>query len=185
MVRQRGPGQVDSVAAPPPADLRSDSFDEFYAANFQSLLLQLYAFTADVGHAQDAVQEAFSRAWPRWDKLRAYDNPATWIRRVAMNVASSRWRRMRAARAHAHFHREQHAEGPSPDRVALARALAKIPAAHRRALVLFHIADLSISEIAVQEGAAEGTVKSWLHRGRAALASQLSDSDSTREDRHA
>jgi RNA polymerase sigma-70 factor (ECF subfamily) len=49
-------------------------------------------------------------------------------------------------------------------------------------LVLYHVADLSISEIAAQEQVPEGTVKSWLHRGRAALASQLTDPN---EDSHA
>lgn len=49
-------------------------------------------------------------------------------------------------------------------------------------IVLFHIADLSITEIADQEGAAAGTVKSWLHRGRAALATALSDSGTEETD---
>jgi RNA polymerase sigma-70 factor, ECF subfamily len=157
-------------------------FDEFYGIHFHRLTLLLYAYTADVGLAQDAVQEAFTRAWPRWDELVTYDNPSAWIRRVAMNVAHSRWRRVRAAHAHRHHHREQIVAGPSPDRVALARALATLPERHRRALVLFHVADLSITEIAAQERVPEGTVKSWLHRGRAALASQLTD---TSEDSHA
>jgi RNA polymerase sigma-70 factor (ECF subfamily) len=152
-----------------------ESFDSFYAAQFHQLTLQLYAYTADVSLAQDAVQEAFTRAWARWDTILGYENPAAWIRRVAMNVAASRWRRVRAARAHAHYHRETYTDGPSPDRVALARALATLPDRQRRAIVLFHIADLSVGEIAAQENVAEGTVKAWLHRGRAALAAQLTD----------
>jgi RNA polymerase sigma-70 factor, ECF subfamily len=95
-----------------------------------------------------------------------------------MNVALSRWQRARAFRAHARYHREAVVEGPGPERVALAQALATLPERQRRVLVLFHVADLSISEIAAQENVAEGTVKSWLHRGRAALAAQLSDIDS-------
>jgi RNA polymerase sigma-70 factor (ECF subfamily) len=59
--------------------------------------------------------------------------------------------------------------------VVLTQALATLPERHRRAVVLFHLADLSIAEIAEQEGVAEGTVKAWLHRGRAALAVQLSE----------
>jgi RNA polymerase sigma-70 factor, ECF subfamily len=94
-----------------------------------------------------------------------------------LNIAANRFRRIRAHRAHAHFHRERIHEGPGPDRVALAH----LPERHRRALVLFHVADLSITEIAAQEGVAEGTVKSWLHRGRVALASQLTEI----EDNHA
>jgi RNA polymerase sigma-70 factor (ECF subfamily) len=158
-------------------------FDEFYEANVHRLTLMLYAYTADAHLAQDCVHEAFTRAWTRWQRLTHYDNPAAWIRRVAMNVASSRWQRMRAAHAHARFDREPIVEGPGPERVALARALATLPERHRRVLVLFHVADLSVAEIAAQEQVAEGTVKSWLHRGRAALAAQLSDTDS--EARHA
>jgi RNA polymerase sigma-70 factor (ECF subfamily) len=66
-----------------------------------------------------------------------------------------------------------HADGPSPDRVALVAALAKIPAQQRKAVVLHHLGHLSVAEIAAQEDVAEGTVKSWLSRGRAALAEHL------------
>lgn len=169
MARQRRPRDDD-----PPGY----SFDEFYEANVQRLTLMLYAYTADLHLAQDCVQEAFTRAWPRWRRLVEYDNPAAWIRRVALNIASNRWQRLRAARAHAHLHRETVVDGPGPERVALARALATLPERHRRVLVLFHIADLSVAEIAAQEMVSEGTVKSWLHRGRAALAARLSDTDS-------
>jgi RNA polymerase sigma-70 factor (ECF subfamily) len=168
-VRSHDPGQSAAGAVP-------DSFEDFYAGNFQALTLQLYAYTADLGLAQDAVQEAFTRAWPRWDRIARYDRPAAWIRSVAMNVARNRWRRMRAARAHARYHRDLVVDGPGPDRVALARALATLPENQRRAVVLFHVADLSVAEIAEQEGAAHGTVKSWLHRGRTTLATALSDS---------
>ncbi|MEU4779620.1 sigma-70 family RNA polymerase sigma factor [Micromonospora sp. NPDC023633] len=174
-VRQHDPGDVRGGASPTAAGVVGDSFEEFYAANFQPLMLQLYAYTSDVGQAQDAVQEAFSRAWARWDGLVHYERPAAWVRTVAMNVVRNRWRRLRAARAHARFRREEVVEGPGPDRVALARALATLPETQRRAVVLFYVADLSIAEIADQENVAPGTVKSWLHRGRAALAAQLSD----------
>jgi RNA polymerase sigma-70 factor (ECF subfamily) len=174
---------MDTVRVAKP-DVRATagmSFDDFYGANVHRLMLQLYAYTADTGAAQDAVQEAFSRAWARWDRLADYDEPAAWVRRVAMNVANNRWRRIRAARAHARYHREEVVAEPSADRVALARALRSLPEKHRRAIVLFHISDLSIAEIAAQEGVAEGTVKSWLHRGRAALATLLTEDE---EDHH-
>jgi RNA polymerase sigma-70 factor (ECF subfamily) len=59
--------------------------------------------------------------------------------------------------------------------VALTRALATLPETHRRALVLFYIANRTVQEIAEQENVAEGTVKSWLHRARTAVAAQLTD----------
>ena len=156
----------------PPAH---SEFEEFYAAYFQSLTIQLYAYTADLAAAQDVVQEAFCRALARWKRVGGYDDPAAWVRRVAWNLATSRWRRVQTASEHARRHREEYAAEPSPDRVALARALATLPVQQRRAVILHYLADLPISEIAQQEAVADGTVKSWLHRGRAALAAQLTE----------
>jgi len=150
-------------------------FEEFYAAYFRSLTIQLYAYTADLAAAQDVVQEAFCRALARWKRISGYDDPAAWVRRVAWNLATSRWRRFRTATEHARRHREEFAAEPSPDRVALARALATLPVQQRRAVILRYLADLPIGDIARQEGVAVGTVKSWLHRGRAALATQLAE----------
>ncbi|BCJ70968.1 RNA polymerase sigma24 factor [Catellatospora sp. IY07-71] len=157
-------------ASPPTHDI-----DEFYAVHFQQLTVQLYAYTGDLGLAQEFVQEAFCRAIPRWSKLAAYDDPLAWIRRVAFNLANSRWRRVRSALAFARTQREEHMPGPGPDRVVLARALSKLPASHRRVVVLHHLADVPVAEIARIENVAEGTVRVWLHRGRAALATELAD----------
>jgi RNA polymerase sigma-70 factor (ECF subfamily) len=165
----------DDVGEPIPQTLERLHFDSFYAAYFQRLALQLYAYTGDVAQAQDVVQEAFCRALTRWDRVARLDDPLGWVRRVAWNLATSRFRHLRVARAYARRQRQQYADEPSPDRVVLTRALATIPEKHRRAVVLFHLADLSTAEIAEQEHVSEGTVKSWLHRGRAELASQLSD----------
>ena len=66
-------------------------------------------------------------------------------------------------------------EEPGPDRVALVRALRRLPERQRQALVLHHMAGLTVAEIAADAGVAEGTVKSWLSRGRQALAAELVD----------
>lgn len=157
----------------PPAAAAARDFDEFYAAGFTPLSLQLYAYLGDLGEAQDLVQEAFCRAYTRWNKINKYDDPVAWVRRVAWNLASSTFRRKRTALNFLRRQREEHCDGPDPDRVALTRALAVIPAQQRRAVVLHYMAQLPVAEIAAQEGVAEGTVKSWLSRGRAALAAQL------------
>lgn len=148
-------------------------FDDFYAANYARLTLQLYAYLGDQHEAQDLVQEAFCRAYGQWKTVAGYQEPLAWIRRVAWNLATSRFRRQRTARNFLRKQREEHIEGPSPDRVALTRALAQIPEHHRRAVVLYYLGQLSVAEIAAQEGVAEGTVKSWLSRGRTALGAQL------------
>jgi RNA polymerase sigma-70 factor (ECF subfamily) len=154
--------------SPPLGDI-----DEIYAAHFQGLTVELYAYTGDLGLAQELVQEAFCRAIPRWSKLSTYDNPVTWLRRVAFNLAVSRWRQARVATSFLRRHREVVVPEPSPDRVALVAALKRLPANHRRVVVLHHLGDVPIAEIADAEGVPEGTVRVWLDRGRAALAVHL------------
>ncbi|GAA0795092.1 RNA polymerase sigma24 factor [Spirilliplanes yamanashiensis] len=161
---------------PPPETTRAvPDFDELYAAHYADLTVQLFAYFGDRQEAQDVVQEAFCRALARWSSVSRYDDPVAWVRRVAWNLAVSRWRRARTALGFLRRQRvaEPQVDGPSPERVALVRALATLPGVQRRAMVLHYLADLTVAEIAQREGVAEGTVKSWLHRGRAALAVQL------------
>jgi RNA polymerase sigma-70 factor, ECF subfamily len=148
-------------------------FAEFYAAHQHGLVLQLYAYFGDLEQAQDVVQEAFVRALDRWARISGYDDPAAWVRRVAWNLATSQWRWSRLARAFISRQRETPVPGPGPERVALVAALSTLPLTHRRAVIMHYLADLAVSEIALQEGVAEGTVKSWLSRARAALSTRL------------
>jgi len=162
----------------------NQSFDDCYAVNYTRLTVQLFAFVGDMTEAQDLVQEAFTRAWPRWEKISAYDDPVAWVRRVAWNLATSHWRRVRIALRHSSAQRPEIAEGPGPDRVALIRALSRLPARQRRAIVLHHLAGLSVAEVARDCEVAEGTVRSWLHRGRTAMAEHLSTSESPKVVNH-
>jgi len=69
----------------------------------------------------------------------------------------------------------EHIPAPSADRIALGDALATLSIKLRRAIVMHYLADMSVAEIAEREGEPVGTVKSWLHRGRTALAAALAD----------
>ena len=64
---------------------------------------------------------------------------------------------------------------PNDDGVLLVRALRQLPEHQRRALALHYLYDMSVEEIAMETDAPTGTVKSWLSRGRAALAVVLGD----------
>jgi RNA polymerase sigma-70 factor (ECF subfamily) len=174
---------MTAVAVEGAREVTVDDFDAFYAANFTSLTTQLYAYFGDRQEAQDVVQEAFCRALARWRRISTYDDPVAWVRRVAWNLATSNVRRARVASAFRRRHREEPAPAPNPNRVALLAALRTLPAKQRQATVLHYLADLPISEIAASMGATEGTVKSWLHRARTALADQLTPT--TEEGRHA
>jgi RNA polymerase sigma-70 factor (ECF subfamily) len=153
-----------------------EEFTDFYAASFRRLVAQLYAMTGDASEAQDAVQEAFVRAWSHRRKLDAGGSPEAWVRSAAWRIAVSRWQRDRTG---CRLLRAQPApppaEEPGPDRIAIIEALRQVPAEQRRAIVLYHLCDLTVAQIAAETRAAEGTVKARLARGRTALASYLSD----------
>ena len=149
-------------------------FTAFYAASFQRLVGQLYAMTGDQPEAQDAVQEAFVRAWARRGEIDRNGAPEAWIRVTAWRVAASRWRRAReGARLGSLAAPPESTAGPTPDRVAFIDALRKVPAEQRRALVLYHLCDLTVDQVAAETGVRAGTVKARLARGRTALAPYL------------
>lgn len=161
-----------------------EAFDAFYQASFGRLVGQVYAMCGNVAEAQDCVQEAFVRAWDKRRTLDVEQSPQAWVRTVAYRLAVSRWRRARRAflapdRAHPPVSPAE----PDVTRVALARALQQLPPDQRRAIVLHHLCDLSVADVAHEVGAPVGTVKARLSRGRTALALLLSD-DARQENTH-
>lgn len=155
-----------------------EAIGELYHACYRRLVAQVYAFTADLAEAQDVVQEAFARALSRPRGLTDVDNPEAWLRTVAINVVRRRWRRRQLLdtilRRDRPILRLVEA-APGPERADLREALAGLPVGYREVLVLHYFADLPVDEIAGLLGVAVGTVKSRLHRGRAALAARLGD----------
>lgn len=147
-------------------------FTDLYSSSFARLVGQVTVVTADREAAQDAVQEAFGRLWKRWDSLRLYDQPEAWVRRVAINVAISRWRRTRRLRPLGHTTWAAR-EDDAVTRHDVQRALRNVPVKHRHALLLHHVIGLSVADVAREMGVPEGTVKSWLFRGREALQRAL------------
>jgi RNA polymerase sigma-70 factor (sigma-E family) len=150
-------------------------FDDFYAGSRQRLLGVVYLLTGDLAEAQDAVQEAFIRAWQRWDTVAAYGSPEAWVRVVACRIATSHWRSMRSRlRAHDRHGAEVTMAEPSPDTVDIVAAMRKLPEEQRIALALYYLVGLPVAEVAVETQAPVGTVKARLFRGRAALSQLLS-----------
>lgn len=157
-------------------DSAEADFADFYAATWGRTLACTYALTGDRGVAEELAQDAYVKAWLHWGKVRRYDQPASWVRQVATRLAVSRWRRTKVATA---WLRRNNTENvtPPPDETstALAQALLQISEPQRRAIVLHHLADLPVEEVARIEHCPTGTVKARLSRGRAALALLLAD----------
>ena len=155
--------------------MRDDAeFEAFYTAVFGRLVGQIYLITGDLHEAEDAVQEALTRAATRWPRLRAYAAPETWVRRVAINLARDGLRRSRRRLAlAARLRRRTEAPPASDEELAVTQALAALPPAQRAVIVAHHLFDLPVEEIAAQLGMPVGTVKSRLARGRQTLAIRL------------
>jgi RNA polymerase sigma-70 factor, ECF subfamily len=154
----------------------TEDFDSFYAAVFARLVGQLAVVTGDPHEAEDVVQEAMARAASRWARLRVYDAPEAWVRRVAFNLAVSGQRRARR-RLVTLLRLGPPAPVPpvSVDALALADALQGLSVAHRQVVVLYYLADLPVEQVAAELGVPVGTVKARLARARSVLAARLAD----------
>jgi RNA polymerase sigma-70 factor (ECF subfamily) len=155
---------------------RHQGFDAFYHGAFRRLVGQLFLVTGDLQEAEDVVQEAFARASVRWGRLRDYDVPERWVRRVALNLAANGGRQRRAQLA------ALLRLGPAPsvpavsvEALAVVEAVAALPVAHRQVVVLHHLLGLPVEEVAGQLGIPVGTVKSRLARARRTLATMLEE----------
>jgi RNA polymerase sigma-70 factor (ECF subfamily) len=150
-------------------------FEELYTSTFGRLVGQLFLVTGDLHEAEEVVQEAFTRAAGRWHRLRDYDQPELWVRRVAINLATDGRRRRRRLAVLAQLDAEAAAVVPpiSVDGLAVAAALATLPRRQRQVVVLHYLLDVPVEEVARQLSVPVGTVKSRLARARSALAAQL------------
>jgi RNA polymerase sigma-70 factor (ECF subfamily) len=173
----------DLVSASP---LRADGaassevdFDRFFRDHGSRLLGQAYVLVGDPTSAQDLVQESFLKAWQHWQHVRQLDCPEAWVRRVLYNLAVSQWRKNRRLVPLSGF--DLSIPGPHPDAMALSAALRTLPRRQAQALVLHDAAGLSALEVARELGVPEGTVRSWLSRGRARVAARMVEAEDSKE----
>lgn len=148
---------------------RSD-FDTVFDAHYQRLVRALTLVAGDAETAADAVQEAFVKAHLRWRRIGRYDDPVGWIRRVAINqLRDDHRRRDRKRRALAKLASRHEAVSHPHELDEFDRLLAELPQQQRATTALFYVDGLTVAEIAVALGIAEGSVKSHLHDARKRL----------------
>ena len=128
--------------------------------------------------AEDIVQEAFLRAQTRWDHLAETGFAALWIRRVALNLAVSRWRRWKAESAalsrlgSRRDHPEVVISAPAEE---VWDAVRRLPGRQAQVIALRYLEDRSVAQIAQLLDVAEGSVRASLHQGRRRLAQRLGE----------
>jgi RNA polymerase sigma-70 factor (ECF subfamily) len=163
MIRTMGSELIEEGsehAGSAPVDL-----DALFRAEGDGVYRTLFAFTGGrVDVAEDATAEAFARAVAQREGLH---DPVAWIYRVAFRVAIDELRRDRR--------RSELEEGPidPPELLGVMDGLRRLSPNQRAAIVLRHVMDLDVVEVARRMGIATPTVRVHLHRGRVRLRELL------------
>jgi len=150
-------------------------FTAFYRREATRLVRSVALATGEPGLAEDAVAEAFARAWSRWREVGAIDRPAAWVLRVALNHARDRFRKRGVERRKAPVVARPEASYDPQARVDLRlwEAVRSLPPPECTVIALRYVADLSQQEIADALGIPSGTVASRLNRARQRLGATL------------
>jgi RNA polymerase sigma-70 factor (sigma-E family) len=169
--------------------LATKSFEVFVDHVTGSLLRTAYLITWNLPEAEDAVQEALSRAAARWTRVEKMEHPQAYVRRIVVNCATAeakkRVRRLDEPRAgiaakfdHLSDDRFEQQLAQIDTRSEILWLLAQLSRQQRAVLVLRYFEDLSESEIAANLCIPIGTVKSTASRALDQLRRSISDAPS-------
>ncbi|MDE1887439.1 MAG: RNA polymerase sigma factor [Gammaproteobacteria bacterium] len=155
------------------------AFEQLYRRHAGRVHTVCLRITADRGAAEECTQDAFVRAWDALGRFRGDSSFATWLTRIAINVALQR---LKLERRHLRLVQpgdtefiESHAapkEAPDAD-MDMEKLIASLPPAARTVFVLHAVEGYSHEEIAGLTGIAAGTCKAHVHRARQLLQARL------------
>jgi RNA polymerase sigma-70 factor, ECF subfamily len=160
------------------------AFDALVRSRMDAVYRTSLAILGDQADAADATQETFVSAWCHSSELRDPDLFDAWLGRINLNACRAQLRRRnrRDVREIRLLDPVDKSEPAAPDRPladrtadadAFDRAFARLSLDDRAVLVLHHLQQRPVAEIAAVFGAPTGTIKSRLHRARVALESAL------------
>jgi len=153
-------------------------FDDTFRDHYVPMVRSLAVACGDREAAADAVQDAFTRAFVRWRRIGRYDDPAGWVRHVALNRVRDHFRHAeRGRRAVDRLGRREQTVVDPPalpsDDEGLLAAVAALPRQQRIAVALFYVEQLTVQEVADTMKLSTGAVKYHLHAARGALREQV------------
>ena len=164
------------VGTTPPPD-----FDEWVAARGPALLRLAYTLSGSTTDAEDVVQDALSRALPRWSRISKMEDVDAYVRRMVVNAHTSWWRRWRRRETPVETVYDVEpaavdgARVEPDERRRIWTACRALPETQRTAVVLRYYEQLEYVEIAELTGVREGSVRSRVSRGLAALRIELGE----------
>ncbi len=148
------------------------TFEEVCHQHHPRVVRSVFLMLGDQQEAQDVAQEAFVRAFERWEHVSGLDRPELWIQKVATNLALSSLRRRRRGVPFLQRIDDQVSETPLPD-PDLRQALLGLAPAQRSVVVLRFYLDWSVAETARALGRREGTVRALTSQALARLREKV------------
>jgi RNA polymerase sigma-70 factor (ECF subfamily) len=146
------------------------AFELAVQPHYANLVRRLVLVLRDERDAEDIAQDAYLRAYRSWDRFDGADVRA-WLYTIALRLAFNQLRGRR--RWLATIGRIEPRPWTDPSDPDLWAALGGLDARTRTALLLNVVDGYTQAEIARMLSVPEGTVASWISRGRAALRREL------------
>jgi RNA polymerase sigma-70 factor (ECF subfamily) len=154
---------------------RCGCLEDVYEHDHDRLVQALTIVAGSRETAADAVQEAFVRLVRDWGRVAAYEDPAAWVRRVALNLIQDH-RRAIWSQARLLLRIEQPLGVPEEIRSfdpELWQRVRILPTKQRTAVALRYVGDLTLREVAEAMHVSEGTVDQHLRRALRRLRETL------------
>jgi RNA polymerase sigma-70 factor, ECF subfamily len=150
------------------------AFDELLRRHDDRMRGLAYRLMADRYAMDDALQEAYLKAYKALHRFRAGSDFGTWLYRITYNACIDELRKRKRAPLSTVDPIDPESGRPGPERVVSAsetvrHALAELPVDQRVTVVLVDGEGFDHREAAQILGVAPGTVASRLHRARSAL----------------
>ena len=165
---------------------KTTDFESFVLGYQKKAFSAAYRITGNVDDAQDAVQEAFVRAFRSQGNFRGDAAVTTWFHGVVVNAALDVMRKRKGLPAAVEELPEPPGGGggrpedearKSEIRERIRKAVYRLPERQRDVFLLKHFEHMSVKEVGAALGLAEGTVKVHLSRAVNTLKEELSEDD--------
>lgn len=152
--------KVELTPVPHARPAEAEPFDAFFRAWYHRVVGLVAVATGQPAAAEDAAQEAFSRAWSRWDSVGRLDAPQTWVLRVATRIAIDTWRHRRREVAV-----EPSLAGTAVDvidRLWVRWEIGRLTPMQRAVVVLRYLEGRPVADVAAELERSEATAKTHL-----------------------
>ena len=144
------------------------TFEEYVAARGAALVRFARLLTGDRYHAEDLVQDALAKAYLRWNRMIASEDPDAYLRRMVINGSRSWWRRRSNRETPTDAPGDRAAPGQmeteTVERDEMWQRIVRLPERQRVVLALRYYEDLDDAAIAAILGCSAVTVRTHAMR---------------------